>query len=267
MAIYAANNGQLQTIKGIYYGMTGDYVNATLFHNIVPKTATEIKFLYVSNNPDLTNYQKIGYCDNNNYIEVWNNNTKYIIINPRENYIYAPVSCSDFLRDYNALTVCVFDNFDTRNVQSMYAMFCFCTSLQSLDLSRFNTQKVSTMENMFHGCYRITSIDVSNFDTGNVTNFGGMFQYCGVRRLDLSSFNTGKVLSMFNMFYSATFLASIISNTFNLTALTNSKTTFYDCTSLVGGNGTTYNSSHITAEYARVDGENGLPGYFTAPTN
>lgn len=40
---------------------------------------------------------------------------------------------------------------------------------------------------------------------------------------------------------------------------------FLNCTQLVGGNGTTYDANHIDAEYARVDGENGLPGYFTAP--
>lgn len=70
MALFIANNGQLQTVNGIYYGMTEDYINATKFHNLVPKTATEIRFLYASDNPDLTDYQKIGYCDNNNFIEV-----------------------------------------------------------------------------------------------------------------------------------------------------------------------------------------------------
>jgi hypothetical protein len=38
--------------------------------------------------------------------------------------------------------------------------------------------------------------------------------------------------------------------------------TFYNCTSLVGGNGTTYSSAHINAEYARID-RPGTPGYFT----
>jgi hypothetical protein len=34
------------------------------------------------------------------------------------------------------------------------------------------------------------------------------------------------------------------------------------CTSLVGGNGTTYSSAHVDAEYARID-RAGTPGYFT----
>jgi len=40
---------------------------------------------------------------------------------------------------------------------------------------------------------------------------------------------------------------------------------FKGCTSLVGGNGTKYSESHVTGEYARIDGEGGLPGYFTGP--
>lgn len=214
MAIYVATNGQLQTVNGIYYGMSEDYINATLFHNLVPKTATEIKFLYASDNPDLTGYQRIGYADNNNFIEVWNNGTKYILINPSKNYIYAPVSCSEFLRGYNKLTTCIFENFNTSNVTTMQYMFFGCSSLTSLDVSNFNTQNVTTMQNMF---------------------------------------------------YSDNRLHTIISNTFNINSLTTLSDMFTNCTSLVGGNGTTFSSSHITAEYARVDGENGLAGYFTAP--
>lgn len=216
MAIYMAKNGQLQMVKGIYYGMTEHYIDARLFHNLVPKTATEIRFLYASNNPDLTGYQMLGYCDNNNFIEVWNSGTKYILINPRKNYIYAPINCICFLYDYTALTDCVFDNFDTRYVTNMFYMFFSCSRLTSLDLSRFNTQ--------------------------NVTNMYGMFNNCSS-------------------------LTSILCNTFDKTSLNNSNTMFSSCTALVGGNGTTYNGSYVDANYARVDGENGLPGYFTAPTN
>ena len=37
---------------------------------------------------------------------------------------------------------------------------------------------------------------------------------------------------------------------------------FYGCTSLVCGNGTIYNSSHVDATYARVDTPS-TPGYLT----
>lgn len=242
MALFVAKNGSLQTIKGIYYGMTEDYINATLFHNLVPETATEIRFLYASDNPDLTGYQKLGYCDNNNFIEVWNNGTIYIIINPRKNYIYAPISCYEFLRNYTALTDCVFDNFDTRNVTNMGYMFFYCQNLTNLDLSSFDTQNVTSMYSFVSLCRSLISIDIRNFNTSKVTTFSYMFISCSK-------------------------LHTIISNTFSKLSLKDSSWMFQGCLILVGGAGTAYSSSHINAEYARVDGENGLPGYFTAPNN
>ena len=38
---------------------------------------------------------------------------------------------------------------------------------------------------------------------------------------------------------------------------------FLDCTNLVGGMGTTYDSSHVDAAYAHIDGGSSNPGYFT----
>ena len=39
---------------------------------------------------------------------------------------------------------------------------------------------------------------------------------------------------------------------------------FYNCTSIVGGQGTTYDANHIDAEYAHPDGGESNPGYMTA---
>lgn len=39
---------------------------------------------------------------------------------------------------------------------------------------------------------------------------------------------------------------------------------FYGCENLKGGQGTPYDGSHIGGEYARADGLNSRPGYFTA---
>jgi hypothetical protein len=41
---------------------------------------------------------------------------------------------------------------------------------------------------------------------------------------------------------------------------------FFDCTSLVGSQGTTYSSSHVDKTYAHVDGGSNDPGYFTLKT-
>ena len=42
---------------------------------------------------------------------------------------------------------------------------------------------------------------------------------------------------------------------------------FYNCSNLVGGAGTVFDSEHIDALYARVDGGTSNPGYFTLKTN
>lgn len=295
-----------------------DVINATLFHNIVLTSATEIWFAFYDQSPDLSGYNFAGYCDNNNRIEVYKNGTKYILVNPQNNDIYAPINCYLFLYNYTALTICNIENFNTANVTIMETMFCNCSRLTSLDLSSFNTQNVITMEKMFYNCINLTSLDVSNFNTAKVTKMYDMFRTCSsLTSLDLSSFNTQNVSTMLAMFYGCQNLTSldlssfntanvtnmqsmfanckklttlylsnfntanvsnmsylfsgcnklvtIVSNTFNIAVPTNSSYMFLSCTLLVGGNGTTYSSSHTNGEYARVDGENGLPGYFTAP--
>ena len=45
-------------------------------------------------------------------------------------------------------------------------------------------------------------------------------------------------------------------------AVTDSTEMFSGCTSIEGGNHTIYSGDHIDKEYARIDGYNGLPGYF-----
>ncbi len=250
----------------VYPQTTPDFINLTTFHSLVPNTATEISFLFASDNPDFTDYQKIGYCDDNNCIEVWNNGTKYILINPINNYIYAPLSCYNFFADYTTLRYCDLSNFDTAYVTDMSDMFVNCYNLTSLDLSNFDTANVTDMSTMFNACESLTSLDLSNFNTANVTDMSSMFWGCRrLTSLNLSSFDTANVTDMYYMFCDCSSLTTITSKTFLLTALRDSSDMFYDCLAIVGGNGTIYNSAHITAEYARVDGENGLPGYFTAP--
>ena len=54
-----------------------------------------------------------------------------------------------------------------------------------------------------------------------------------------------------------------VSSKFNTSSVSNSSDMFKNCTSLVGGQGTVYNSSKINKTYARIDGGTSSPGYFT----
>ena len=199
---------------------------------------------------------------------------------------------NDMFGGCSSLTSLDVSNFDTSNVTSMGGMFYNCSSLTSLDVSKFDTSKVKDMSWMFSSCSSLTSLDVSNFDTSNVTDMTAMFYCCSsLTSLDLSNFDTSKVTSMCGMFYNCSSLTSLdlsnfdtsnvtsmgamfvscsklktiyTSNNFNTSQVSNSDgSVFYNCTSLVGGNGTTYNSSYTDKTYARIDSSS-TPGYFTS---
>lgn len=161
------------------------------------------------------------------------------------------------------LSALALDSFNTSKVTAMDYMFGNCYALTSLDLSSFDTTNVTTMQSMFNYCNALTSLDVSSFDTSNVTSIGWMFQNCPVECLDLSSFNTEKVATVTRMFYGCTSLSTIyVSDLWSMGAVTDSTNMFYSCESLVGGNGTVFNSSYVDATYAVIDTAD-TPGYLT----
>ena len=179
-------------------------------------------------------------------------------------------------------------NFDTSNVISMDGMFDG-SQATSLDLSGFNTSKVINMYEMFSDVQVIT-LDLSNFDTSKVTEMNAMFANSNIasikglenfntsnvitmesmfldtkiETLDLSNFDMSNVTDMSGMFGNNSALKTIyVSDKFITNNASTSGNMFLNCTSLVGGSGTTYNSSYIDKTYARIDGGTSNPGYFT----
>ena len=131
-------------------------------------------------------------------------------------------------------------------------------------MSYLNTSEVTDMAFMFRGCTRLTSIDLSSFNTSKVTNMRAMFAYCkSLKSLDLSSFNTSNVTIMGAMFSNSISLNAIyVGSDWSTAAVERSIQMFDKCYSLRGGQGTTYNASHIEADYAHIDGGSSNPGYF-----
>ena len=168
------------------------------------------------------------------------------------------------------------DKFDTSNVTNMVQTFYkagYSNTSFTLNLGdKFDTSKVTRMDSMFAFTgYKSTVFTLNlgdKFDTSNVTNMYSMFQSIGYSNttftLDLGDkFNTSNVTNMGDMFIGSRYLKTIYVNSdFNTSSLTNSNDMFTGCTSLVGGNGTTYNSNNIDATYAKID-RDGTPGYFT----
>ena len=171
------------------------------------------------------------------------------------------------------------DKFDTSNVTNMLGMFSntgYSSTVFTLDLGdKFDTSNVTDMYRMFSNTgYNSTvfTLDLGDkFDTSNVTAMNNMFYQIARNTtnftLDLGSeFDTSRVTDMSYMFAGSRYLKTIYApSSFVTTAVTNSANMFDGCTSLVGGAGTVYSSSHIDAAYAHIDGGTSNPGYFTGP--
>ena len=236
-------------------------------------------------------------------IEVYqssDNTTIYIAPSDGSDHVmYAPADCSYFLSsesgytNTSTFTSISLDNLDTSDTTSMMMMFASNHVLTSLDVSHLSTVNVTDMSYMFYDCWALQSInlssfstekvtkmfcmfylaglrsiDVSSFDTSNVTTMEGMFASTYLTSIDISNFNTSKVTSMNSMFIMNANLVTIYVSATGLdtSAVTDSTKMFYKCTSLVGGNGTTYNADNLDKTYARIDGgpSSATPGYFTA---
>ena len=175
-----------------------------------------------------------------------------------------PVSTSSwFFRMSNLESITGMEYLNTSEVTEMSNMFCSC-GLTSIDLSHFNTENVTSMYAMFYWCQGLTSLDLSHFNTAKVQNMQRMFRSSTITSIDLSSFNTSSVTNMAEMFNSCSDLTTVYAGGgWDTGAVTSSSDMFAFCTSLVGGMGTIYDSSHTDKAYAHIDGGPSDPGYFT----
>jgi len=131
-------------------------------------------------------------------------------------------NCSYLFKDLKNLQSVTFENFDTSQVTTMREMFCYCSSLLSLDASELDTSNVTDMESMFFGCISLNDLDISGFNTSQVTSMKYMFASCSsLSSLDVSSFDTSQVTNMFSMFYNCFSLTELDLSSFNTSQVTN----------------------------------------------
>ena len=125
---------------------------------------------------------------------------------------------------------------------STFYWFYEMRNLESITgMDYLNTSEVTRMNDMFSRCYKLTCLDLSKYDISKVTEISEMFRSCSA----LKTIYVGDGWRMSDM------------------ALNFSGNVFKDCTSLVGGRGTTYDPAHVDADYAHIDGGPSNPGYFT----
>lgn len=152
-------------------------------------------------------------------------------------------------------------NFDTSNVTDMSAMFDQTKATTISGLNNFNTSNVTNMQGMFLGSYA-TTLDLNNFDTSKVTLMYFMFFGSKAEQIDISAFDTTNVKSMHWMFGGNDLKTIYVGGKFKIDNL-NDEAVFSNCTNLVGGAGTAYDSNHTDKTYAHIDGGTSNPGYFT----
>lgn len=125
---------------------------------------------------------------------------------------------------------------NTSKVTNMRDMFCDCASLTNVDLSNFETAKVEDMIGMFARMYKIKYIDLTTFDTSSITDISQIFSM------------TADVACNLERIY--------VSDKWKIPSGANTTGMFSNCTSIIGQNGTVYNSSIVDGTRAIVDGTN-----------
>ena len=167
-----------------------------------------------------------------------------------------------FLAEYNQIKSLNVTNMVFPSYSS--GLFAYFYDLEEIiGIETVDTSNVTDMSSMFDECSSLTSLDLSGWDVSNVEDMNGMFHDCTIlTTLDLSGWNTSNVGNMCSMFYSCSALETIyVGSNWSIDG-DSSDNMFDDCTSLVGGNGTTYEYGHTDGEYARIDTAS-TPGYFT----
>ena len=195
-----------------------------------------------------------------------NEDVTRVVFDPSFADVHPTTTCYWFHDMRNLQTIVGMKEYlNTSEVTDMAFMFGYCSNLTSLDLSRFDTSKVTNMSSMFSNCSGLTSLDLRGFDTRKVTNMSSMFSFCsGLKSVNLLSFNTSQVADMKYMFMGNQNLRTIYAGyAWSTAAVTSSSMMFFNCTSLVGGQGTTYDYIHYNKDYAHLDGGPSDPGYFT----
>ncbi len=216
-------------------------------------SAQEAYAVYTSDNTTLTFYYdaqrssrlgttydlNTGYNYPDWYTDGTNLNVTQVVFDPSFAGARPTSTIYWFFALFNLQSITGLEYLNTSEVTDMAWMFFFCSNLTSLDFSHFNTSKVNSMYNMLGYCQSLTSLDLSSFNTSQVISMSSMFDHC------------------------ANLQTIYVGDGWNTAAVTISQDMFKDCTSLVGGQGTTYDANHIDKTYAHIDGGTSNPGYFT----
>lgn len=158
-------------------------------------------------------------------------------------------------------------NWDTFNATKLALMFNNTHELTQLKSPRLDGINCEDLHMMFADCRKLESIDFSNFNNNNCRNTHAMFDNCQkLKELVFPRFGVQVVTDgayMFRNCYELTTIKVKANAWWNTDVMTNSTDMFLSCTSLVGGNGTTYSPMFTDKRRCWVDGVDEKQGYLT----
>ena len=220
------------------------------FYKYAPQIK-EIEFVKNKDYGDATLKWNVAQ-DGSDAVVAWLDKTKTKLYIGSDKEIYAPRDSDYLFLGFGKLEKISFNNFNTKNTETMAYMFYNDENLENLDLSGFNTSKVTDMGLMFTRCRKIKNIIFGEkFDTSKVTTFSYTFHECSsLESLDLSGFDTSKVTNMFAMFSMSSNLKSIeFGENFDTSKVTSFSHTFHGCSSLESLDLSGFNTSNVTDMY------------------
>lgn len=155
-------------------------------------------------------------------------------------------STPDWNTSSASITTVVFDpSFAGARPSTTSSWFRGMKNLTSITgMEYVNTSMAKDFYHMFDGCSSLTSVDLSALNTQQLKNSQGMFLQCG---------------NLVTIYVSEDWVTP--------PELSGSMNMFYQCFSLVGGQGTVFDPSHIDGDYGHIDGGPDNPGYFTLKTD
>lgn len=207
-----------------------------------------------------------------------------VVFDQSYTYNVLPTSCAFWFSNFeNLKEIQNLDKLNTSQVTNMYGMFMNCSSLETIDISTFSTASLKKdqeeetvgIKYMFYRCKKLKSITLYNPETpsvhftpnSNITSLSGIFSDCNaLETIDLSYFDIGtNITDMSQMFYNCYNLTTILvdQNKWKTNNGTNTSAMFSGCINLIGNNGTQYDDSQTSGDYAHIDEGQDNPGYFT----
>ena len=186
--------------------MSSMFKGCTKLFSVSPeKESNNQKIMVEQNNCYSFNFKNINVIsqinsnDSNIITNVKSSNRKEIITN---NY-YKPINMFAMFEECNEMQYVDLSFIDTSKVQDMEFMFNKCHKLKEIKgLDNFNTKNVKYMGALFQECKELEYLDLSKFNTSNVIDMGYMFNFCSKLKeiKGLNLFITNNVTDMIAIF-------------------------------------------------------------------